>query len=439
MGKRVGFAAGVAVVLTVAVLLCLRFLGSEQGTTAGEMGVSFDVDPDISGNTASSIGPGGIEDCLRVDVAPGSFGDGVADVTIDVVVQGDTLAPVAYDAWLIYEPTKVDPVTWDDRIKLPGAAPMTVKSPPQLNAGVLYMSGGPGTPGDGTLVRINLDVISAGVASFSLDYGAYRSAAGIHPSSTGTGLLAINEDCPRGGQGAEGGAVREDESSEGAEAQQVRWGNVTVTVPSDSDLHYGRLGSAPQAVAQGIMGPMLLLGMDESLLIIDAQTGRVVYDDVLPAERAAFDAVLATVEVVEAEVATDPGAPWPYGSTPPDTPRQGYGARSGLGPAISYLPPDPRAGINAGIMEVDAAGPGPPWSGPWIIVVNGRSKMWVTWYGVVVISGGGELTLDEFAEADPSLLTGIHPDDREAFQRFARAIEIRPWPTPTAAPEQQAP
>jgi hypothetical protein len=179
------------------------------------MGVSFDVDPDISGNTASSIGPGGVEDCLRVDVAPGSFGDGVADVTIDVVVQGDTLAPVAYDAWLIYEPTKVDPVTWDDRIKLPGAAPMTVKSPPQLNAGVLYMSGGPGTPGDGTLVRINLDVISAGVASFSLDYGAYRSAAGIHPSSTGTGLLAINEDCPRGGAGA--GATPEEGPTEEAE------------------------------------------------------------------------------------------------------------------------------------------------------------------------------------------------------------------------------
>ena len=215
MRKRVSFAAGVAVILTVAVLLCLRFLGSEQGTTAGEMGVSFDVDPDISGNTASSIGPGGVEDCLRVDVAPGSFGDGVADVTIDVVVQGDTLAPVAYDAWLIYEPTKVDPVSWDDRIKLPGAAPMTVKSPPQLNAGVLYMSGGPGTPGDGTLVRVNLDVVSAGVASFSLAKGAYRSAAGVHPSSTGTGLLAINEDCPRGGAGA--GATPEEGPTEEAE------------------------------------------------------------------------------------------------------------------------------------------------------------------------------------------------------------------------------
>ena len=214
MRKRVSFAAGVTVIVAVAVavLLCLRFLGSEQGTTAGEMGVSFDVDPDISGNTASSIGPGGVEDCLRVDVAPGSFGDGVADVTIDIVVQGDTLAPVAYDAWLIYEPTKVDPVSWDDRIKLPGAAPMTTKKPPQLNAGALYMSGGPGTAGDGTLVRIDLDVISAGVTALSLHEppgSAYVSEAGSHPSSTGAGLLAINEDCPPGRQGAEGGATPE--------------------------------------------------------------------------------------------------------------------------------------------------------------------------------------------------------------------------------------
>jgi len=177
---------------------------------------------------------------------------------------------------------------------------------------------------------------------------------------------------------------------------------------------------------------MLVLDTDESMLIIDAQTGEVVYDDVLPAERAAFDAVLATVEVVEAEVAAEPGAPWPYGSTPPETPRKQSNS-------ISFLPPDPRAGISVGFMDVDFLGPGPPWSGPYIRVFNGRSQMHVSWYGQVLVTGGGEFTLDQFVEADPSLLEGIHPDDREAFQRFARTIEISPLPTPIPGRAGQTP
>jgi len=202
MRKLVGLAAIVVVALAVAVPLSLRFRGSDEGAYA-QGSVHFDIDPDITGNTARSIGPGGVEDCVRVDVAPESLGDGAADATIDVVVQGDTLAPVAYDAWVIYEPTNVDPVSWNDLIKLPGAASMTAKAAPQLSGGVGYLSGAAGRPGDGTLLRIDLDVISAGVASFSFAKGAYLSAAGAHPTTTtGTGQLAINQDCPAGGQGA---------------------------------------------------------------------------------------------------------------------------------------------------------------------------------------------------------------------------------------------
>lgn len=200
MRKIVLLAAGVAVVVTLAVLLSLRFVGSDEGASAQGDTVDFDIDPDISGNTASSIGAGGVEDCVRVDVAPENFGDGVADVTIDVVVQGDTLPPLAYDAYVIYEPTKVNPVAWNHRIKLPGALPMTTKVPPRLNAGALYMAGGPGTAGDGTVVRVDLDVVSAGVAAFSLHEPpgtAYVSEVGSHPITTGAAQLAINEDCPR--------------------------------------------------------------------------------------------------------------------------------------------------------------------------------------------------------------------------------------------------
>ena len=60
------------------------------------------------------------------------------------------------------------------------------------------------------------------------------------------------------------------------EAQEVRWVNVTIIIPADSDMHHARMTSAPQAIAQGIMGPMLLLTDGEkSLVLIDAQTGQV--------------------------------------------------------------------------------------------------------------------------------------------------------------------
>ena len=200
MRKLALLAAAVAVILAVALPLSFRFVGSDEGASAQGDTVDFDIDPNISGNTTSSIGGGGVEDCLRVDVAPENFGDGVADVTIDVVVQGDTLAPLAYDAYVIYEPTKVEPVAWNVRIKLPGGMPATTKAPPQLNAGALYLAGGPGTPGDGTLVRIDLDVVAAGVATLTVSQppgSAYASETGSHPVTTGAALLAINEDCPR--------------------------------------------------------------------------------------------------------------------------------------------------------------------------------------------------------------------------------------------------
>jgi len=82
-----------------------------------------------------------------------------------------------------------------------GAADFTAKAPPQLNCGALHFSGTPGTPGDGYLVRINLDVISAGLTTFSLTgpggNPAYMSSVGsTHPTTKDAGMLAINVDCP---------------------------------------------------------------------------------------------------------------------------------------------------------------------------------------------------------------------------------------------------
>jgi len=197
--KNLAWIVVAGTVLVLAVVLGIRLLGGPGAYAAGN--IDFDIDPDNTGNTASAIGPGGVQDCVRIN-GSGGF-DGVADVTIDVVVQGDTLKPLAYDAWVIYESAKVDPVTWNDLIKLPGATPMTTKAPPQLNAGALYFAPpGNGIAGNGTLVRINLDVdFTQGtgqyVATFSFAKGAYKnSASQAHPTTTGIGKLAINRDCP---------------------------------------------------------------------------------------------------------------------------------------------------------------------------------------------------------------------------------------------------
>ena len=192
--------------------------------------VDFDIDPEITGNTADTLGA--VEDCLRVDGSGGL--DGTPDVTIDVVIQGDTQAPRAYDAWVVYEPSKVDPLSWDALIKLPGAASTTMKLPPQLNAAALYASSaiGPGTPGDGTLVRIDLDIdfTTPTVASLGFHWAEYASVAGYHPTTAGIGLLAINQSC--------------DGDSDGDALPDIEDNCPTVANPDQSNFDGRSLGDA---------------------------------------------------------------------------------------------------------------------------------------------------------------------------------------------------
>ena len=179
------------------VVVGVRIPRAQQASGQGI--VNFDVDPNPSGNTVSTLGA--VEDCYRVDVAPANFGNGTADVSIDIVVAGDTQGPFLYNAYLIYDPADVDPVSWADTDKLaPAATGLTTKTPPQLSCSAFHFGSTPGTPGNGYLVRINLDVISPAVTTFSLTgpggNPAYSSSAGAHPTTKDIGMLAINQDCP---------------------------------------------------------------------------------------------------------------------------------------------------------------------------------------------------------------------------------------------------
>jgi uncharacterized repeat protein (TIGR01451 family) len=127
-------------------------------------------------------------------------------------VTGDTQAPIAYDASLNYDQTKVHiaaPDT-DPGIKMPGSLDLSEALPDSdgtFSAGALYLAGGPGTAGNGTLVRVGLDIGGSGLIAFSLSappFTAYASCQNPplcdewaeHPVTRDTGRLAINTSCP---------------------------------------------------------------------------------------------------------------------------------------------------------------------------------------------------------------------------------------------------
>jgi pimeloyl-ACP methyl ester carboxylesterase len=194
----VGLALVVGVVVVGVMFAAPGRINATGGNSISAQGtVHFDIDPDPTGNTVGTLGT--VEDCVRVDVNPANFGDGVADVTIDMVVSGDTLAPVSYDAsliWDIDEP-KVNAVSWSDLDKLAsGSSSYTSGGPGYLFANAVNLFLRRGTAGDGYIVRVNLDVLASGITNFSY-WGAhyYSQTDASHPVTLGTGQLAINTDC----------------------------------------------------------------------------------------------------------------------------------------------------------------------------------------------------------------------------------------------------
>jgi hypothetical protein len=173
------------------------------------------IDPDTTCNSATTLGA--LESCVRVDLPSPAF-DGVSDHTIDVYVTGDVDPPIAYDAWLTYDSDKVRVVPGpptDPLIKMPGATDLTNYDPPPPSdvafGAISLMPPYEGIPGDGTLVRIGLDIGGAGIVTFDFasipavpPIPAYISCQDpptcndhpVHPVTAVPAMLAINQDCP---------------------------------------------------------------------------------------------------------------------------------------------------------------------------------------------------------------------------------------------------
>ena len=198
--RKLAWIAAASAVLALIVALGSGLLGGQGVSAQGT--VNFDIDPDPTGNTASTLGT--VEDCVEIVVASPSF-DGTSDYNIDIVVTGDTQAPIAYDASMNYDATKVHiaPTGTDTLIKTPGGFDLgETGTPPDTDgiftAGVLMLAGA-GTAGDGTIVRVGLDIGVSGLVTFSLGdppLTFYGSDAGSHPLTKDTGMLAINVGCP---------------------------------------------------------------------------------------------------------------------------------------------------------------------------------------------------------------------------------------------------
>ncbi len=176
-----------------------------------------------------------------------------------------------------------------------------------------------------------------------------------------------------------------------ADVEVVRWGNVTVQVTEGLGVSAVQ-GFAPAEIKPPDGGQVLILVKGESRLAIDADTGQVIQDIAEDADRAAIDAVVATLTVKEIDEKT---APWPYGSTPPNTPRERLGN-------IMFIPPAPGSGLTVYFEAGDTAD-----GGYYALqVTNGRSSVGIDIETGAVFQG-----------------SNIAAEDQEAFDRFMSEIQ----------------
>jgi len=169
-----------------------------------------------------------------------------------------------------------------------------------------------------------------------------------------------------------------------------RWGDVTIVTPEGNEVHAGgHLG--PEA--QPVMAVFSEEDTSEQILI-DAFTGQLVSagpdDDPIFEKQAEIADALATLSVCPFDTRT---ALWPYTGTAPEAPRLSWGK-------LSFLQPDPASGLQWG-FEVDDPG------GKFLLLETARS----------------EVAIDAETGALAEETARIHPDDKEALERYIATIE----------------
>lgn len=196
-------------------------------------------------------------------------------------------------------------------------------------------------------------------------------------------------------------------SQAGAETARYRWGNVTVEAPAPrgpDDIRVVRESYTPGMYSPDFSPepsmtavPAIRLskgqGFDASWVVIDASTAELLYEQIQPEDRAAFEAILATVRVEGDDMA---GAPWPYGAAPPQGARVQWGN-------ITYVEPDAASGIVVRPEMGDIPGRG---GVRFLRISTARSFRGVN-------AETGEIVKDLVDERD-----------REAFDRFTSSIEL---------------
>ena len=178
---------------------------------------------------------------------------------------------------------------------------------------------------------------------------------------------------------------------DGAEAdvQVVRWGIVSIQVSEESGVLADRT-FVPAQIKPPDGGPALILRKGDSLLVIDADTGKVLEDFVGDGDKAAIQEAADSLKVSELD---KENATWPYSDPAPDAPREQTAN-------VTFVPPDPASGIIVRKMVNDPGGWG-------LIVTNGRST----------------LTIDAETGDIIEENTLILPEDKEAFDRFLSTVE----------------
>ena len=173
-----------------------------------------------------------------------------------------------------------------------------------------------------------------------------------------------------------------------AEVKVVRWGNLTVQLSEETGVVPVRTYAL---TADG--QPVLVLKRGDSFVMLDAETGVVVQENVADADRDGIQETLVTLEVSEQDGTT---APWPYSGDPPAMARERLGN-------ITYIPPDPASGITV----FPQFGGGPGGSGVALVVTNGRST--------IGIDAETNVLFEETSD--------VLPEDKEMFDRFLSAVE----------------